>query len=267
MDFNRTALTKRALLIVAVSFLLYTLYQAATTTIFVVHFPLMVTQLPKFIESTQQTVQLALFLFQEMASSIGSYLRLIGAILALNCAVLFFKNNAKYLQKLRIALLFESLYFLLLIPSAINHLVGSIISSSAFLNFYTGVSCLLQAVLIFSSLFMLNRKLKKPQDLPSILKWACIAAPSYVLGFWVRHGLLWVYALLPSATPQAGLIEAVGSVNSLLTLIVAAIVTTVACVTFRQKKKLNERMIGTAIILVGAYFLIYDRNSVVLRHR
>lgn len=262
MDFNRAALTKKALLIVAVSFFLYTIYQAAMTTLFLVYFPVMLTQLPKFIESIQPTVQLALFLFQEIAASIGTYLRLIGAILALNCAVLFFKNKDKYLQKLRIALLFESLYFLLLIPSAINHLVGSIITSSAFLNFYAGVSCLLQAVLIFPALFILSRKLKKPQDLPSILKWAGIAAPLYVFGFWVRHGFLWVYALLPSETPKAGLIEAVGSVNSLLTLLVAAIVTTVACVTFRQKKKLNVRLIGMAIILVGAYFLVYDTVSV-----
>lgn len=111
LELNRVALLKKALLIVAISFLLYTLYQAITTTIFVIHFPLVVTQLSKFIESTQPTLQLALFLFQEIVGSIGSYLRLIGAIFALNCAFLFFKNNAKYLQKLRLTLLFESLTF------------------------------------------------------------------------------------------------------------------------------------------------------------
>lgn len=261
MDSNQVALTKKALLIVAISFLLYTIYQAITTTIFVIHFPLVVAQLPNFITSTQPTLQLALFLFQEIAGSIGSYLRLIGAIFALNCAVLFFKNDFKYLQKLRLLFLFESLYFLLLIPAAINHLVGSIISSSAFLNFYTGVSCLLQAVLIFPPLFMLSLKLKKHQNLPSILKWACIAAPLYVFGFWVRHGLLWVYALLPLGTHQAGLIDTVGSVNSLLTLLVAAIVTTVASITFGKKKK-NTWLIGTAIILVGVYLVIYALVSV-----
>jgi hypothetical protein len=262
LELNRVALLKKALLIVALSFLLYTLYQAITTTIFVIHFPLVVTQLSKFIESTQPTLQLALFLFQEIAGSIGSYLRLIGAIFALNCAFLFFKNNAKYLQKLRLTLLFESLYFLLLFPAAINHLVGSVISSSAFLNFYTGVSCLLQAVLIFPVLFMLSRKLRNTQNIPSILKWACVAASLYVFGFWVRHGLLWVYAIWPLETQPWSLFGTVGFVNSLLTLLVAAVVCVGVCLTFWQKKKLNLWLAGTAITLVGVYFAIYDLVSV-----
>jgi hypothetical protein len=258
----RLVFMKKALLVVAISFLLYNIYQATTTTIFVSHFPSVVIQLPHFIKSSQPTLQLTLFLFQEIAGSVGSYLRLIGAIFALNCAFLFFKKDPKYLEKLRKVLLFESLYFLLLLPAAINHIVGSMISFSAFLNFYTGISCLLQAVLIFPALFMLSRKLKNPQDLPSILKWAGFAAPLYVFGFWVRHGLLWVYALSPLGTPQTGLTDTIGSVNSLLTLLVAAIVSTVASLTFKQKKKLNTWLVGTAIILVGVYFVIYDLVSV-----
>lgn len=261
MDFNQAALTKKALLIVAISFLLYTIYQAITTTIFVIRFPLVVTQLPNFITSTQPTLQLALFLVQELAGAAGSYLRLMGGIFALNCALLLFKKDAKYIEKLGKVLLFESLYFLLLFPAAINHIVGSVISSSAFLNIYTGVSCLLQATLIFPPLFVLSRRLRKSQDLPSILKWAVIAAPLYVFGFWVRHGLLWVYALSPLGTRQAGLIDTVGSVNSLLTLLVAATVTTVASITLNQKKK-NTWLIGTAITLTGVYLVVYALVSV-----
>ena len=261
MNFNQAALTKKALLISVISFLLYTIYQAITSTIFVSHFPLLVSRLPNFITSTQPTLQLELFLFQEIAGAVGSYLRLIGAIFALNGAVLFFKNDAKFLQKLRFIFLFESLYFLLLIPAAINHLVGSIISSSLFLNFYTGISCLLQVVLIFPPLFMLSLKLRKSQNLLSILKWTSIAAPLYVFGFWVRHGLLWAYALSPLGPQQAGLIDFVGSVNSVLTLLVAAIVTTVASITFSQKKK-STWLVGTAIILAGIYLVVYALVSV-----
>jgi hypothetical protein len=262
MNFDKMAFMKKALLIVATSFLLYNIYQAITTTLFVSHFQIAIIQLTHFIKSSQPNLQLTLFILQEIAGSAGSYLRLIGAIFALSCALLFFKKDAKYLGKLRKALLFESLYFLLLIPAAINHIVGSIISSSAFLNFYAGVSFLLQAVLIFPPLFMLRHKLRRPQYLPPIQKWAGIAAPLYVIGFWVRHGFLWVYALLPLGTQQASLLDTVGSVNSLLTLLVAAIASTVAWLTFRQKKKLNTWLVGTAIILVGVYFVIYDLVSV-----
>jgi len=249
--------------LVAFSFLLYTLYQAITTTIFVSHFPSVIIQLPHFIKSSQPNLQLALFLFQEIAGSVGSYLRLIGAIFALNCAILFFKKDPKYLQKLRRLFLFESLYFLLLFPAAINHLVGSIISSSAFLNFYTGFSCLLQVVLIFPALFMLSRKLKNTQNIPhSILRYAGVAAPLYVFGFWVRHGLLWVYAIWPLETQHWSLFGTVGFVNSLLTLLVAAVLCIFVYLSFRQKKKLNIWLVGTAVTLVGGYFTIYDLISV-----
>ena len=262
MDFNKVAFMKKALLIVAGSFLLYNIYQTIISTIFISHYPTIVTQLPHFIESSQPALQLALFLSQELTGAVASYLRLIGSIFALNAALLFLKKDGKYIEKLRRALLFESLFFLLLVPSGLNHVVGSVISSSQFLNVYTGISALLQAVLVFPPLFMLSRKLKKPQDTPSILKWAGIAATLYVFGFWVKQGLNWVYALSPLGAQQAGLIEAIGSVNSLLTLLVAAIVATVAWLTFRRKKKLNTWLVGTALLLVGIYLVIYAIVSV-----
>jgi hypothetical protein len=71
-----------------------------------------------------------------------------------------------------------------------------------------------------------------------------------------------VYAISPLETQQGRLIEAVGFVNSWLTLLVTAIVCTVVCLTFRVKKKLNILLAGTAIIFVGVYFVIYDLVSV-----
>jgi hypothetical protein len=253
---------KTALIVVAISFLLYTFYQAITTTFFVVHFPTVIDVLPHFITSSQPKLQLALFLFQELAGSVGSYLRLTAAILAVNSSILYLKNNPKYLQKLRLVLFFESLYFLLLLPAAANQLIGSVISTSAFLNFYTGISVLLQTLLIFPALFLLSRKLKYPQDISSIFRWVVIAAPLYLFGFWVRHGLFWVYALSSSAPPQIGFLEALGFVNSWLTLLVAAIVTTVACLDSWRHRKPNLRFVGATICLVGVYFVIYDLVSV-----
>jgi uncharacterized membrane protein len=84
----------------------------------------------------------------------------------------------------------------------------------------------------------------------------------YVFGFWVRHGLLWVYAIWPIETQHWSLFGTVGFVNSLLTLLVAAVLCTVVCLTFRQKKKLNIWLAGTVITLVGVYFVIYDLVSV-----
>ncbi len=262
MDSNKKSFMGKALFIVALAYLSYNIYQAIITTVFVSHFPLIVTQLPHFISSSQPTLQITLFFLQELLGSIGIYLRLAGGIFALYAAVLFMRKDERYLEKFGRVLLFESLYFALLIPAGINHIVGSTITHSELLNVYTGASFLLQAALIFPPLFMLSRKLKKPQDVPSILKWAGIAAPLYVFGLWVKHGLMWVYALSPLGTGQAGLIDAVGSADSLLTLLVAAIVATAAWLIFRRKKKLDIRLAGTALILVGVYFVVYAVVSV-----
>jgi hypothetical protein len=253
---------KKALLVVAAAFLLYTLYQAINSTIFISHFPLIVKQLPNFIQSSQPDLQLALFLSQELMAGIGSYLRLIGAVFALSGAFLFFKQDARYRVKLWKWLLFESLYFLLLLPAGVNHIVGSAITSSIFLNMYTGVSFLLQAAIVFPALFMLSRKLKNSQESASIVKWAGVAAVLYVFGLWVRQGMMWVYALSPLGNPQAALIDTVGFVNSWLTLLVAAVVAIVAWLRFRQTKKLNRGLVGAAVVLVGVYFVVYGLVSV-----
>ena len=247
---------------VALSFLLYNIYLVITATIFISNFPSIVTQLPHFIKSSQPNLQLALFLFQELSGLVGSYLRLIGAIFAMNCAVLFLRKNPNYIRKLGYALLFESLYFLLLFPASINHLVGSALSNSAFLNFYTGISFLLQVTLIFRSLFMLSRKLKNPQDVPSVLKWLGLAASLYVLGFWIKHGLMWVYAISPLETQMGSLVGIVGFVNSWLTLLIAAIICVIVFFTFKKKNRLNVKLAAISIILIGGYFLIYIFISV-----
>jgi hypothetical protein len=112
---------------------------------------------------------------------------------------------------------------------------------------HTGVSCLIQVLLIFPALFVLSSKLKSTQNLLSILKWAGIATPLFVFGFWVRHGLLWVYAISPLETPQASLVGTFGFADSLVTLLVAVVVCTVACLAFWVKKRLNIWLAGTAI--------------------
>ena len=255
-------LLRKALLLVALSFLLYNIYVVVTATVFISHFPSIVTQLPHFIQSSHPTLQLGLFLTQEVSGLVGSYLQFISAVFSLNSALLFLRKNPNYLEKLRYALLFESLYFLAFSPAALNHLVGSAISTSPFLNFYNGVSFLLQVILIFPVLFVLSRKLKRPQDVRAILKWAGIAGLFYVLGFWVKNALMWMYAISPSQTSRWSFVATVGLVNSWLTLLVADVVCLAMCLVFRKKQKFDLRLAGAVVVLVGVYFVVYDLVSV-----
>jgi hypothetical protein len=242
---------KKALLIVAISYLLYNIYQASITTMFVVHFPLAISRLANFIESSQPTLQVGLFMFQEASASIGVYLRLAAGAYAVYSAFLLNKGDTRYLKSAKKALLLEALYFALLIPAAINQSIGFFISSGPFLDIKAGVSSLLQALLIFPPLFILSRGLKEPLGSTSNVRLAGFATSMYLFGLWLKHGFIWLIAF--SSTMQAGLWEAVGSVNSWLTLLLAAILLTVAWVTCKHKKTLH----AASLLGVSAYFVVY----------
>ena len=251
-----TASMKKALLLVSIIFLFYTIYHAINTTLFLYNFIPRIGQLPEsFISSS---FPWTLILIQEFSSSIGIYLRLFGGVLAVNSAYLFYKNASRYLDRLSKVILFESLYFGLFIPSGVNH---AFLSFSEFtfagFNLYTGASFLIQGLILFPVLFLLSRKLKANKD-PVNLRRIGLAAPSYIFAIWIKHAFFWVFALLPSGVQSITLIETFGSINSLTTLLIASLVSLFACLPLIQKKnKINLRLIGASLILVGTHFAIY----------
>ena len=231
---------------------------------FISHFPSLVQRLPNFIQSTNPSLQLAVFLTQEVAGSIGAYIRLIGAIFAVSFAVLFYRRKPTYLNMLSKALLFESLYFLLFIPVVINHFIGSIISTSPFLNFNTGLSYLIQIILISPPLFILSLKLKRSSKETSTLSWALIATPLYLFAVWIKHFFMWLYGVLPMQT-QPTLMDTVGTVNSLVTLPLATITAGIACFMIKTnnwKPKMRIYLLSLAVMFAGTYFVIYDFISI-----
>jgi hypothetical protein len=258
MDTAKKAHVKKALLIVAVSYLLYNIYQAAITTAFVVHFPLAISRLSSFIESSQPNLQVGLFVFQEASASVGVYLRLAAGAFAVYSAVLLIKGDQRYLKNAKKMVLLESLYFALLIPAGINQLVGYFISSGPFLDINAGISSFLQAFLIFPPLFILSRRLKQPLCDPSNMRLAGFAASMYLFGLWLKHGFIWIIAFSPS--PQTGFPETVGFVDSWLALLLAAILMTAAWVTSKHRKTL----FAASLIFVGGYFVVYLLVSVCL---
>jgi hypothetical protein len=95
-----------------------------------------------------------------------------------------------------------------------------------------------------------------------ILNWAFITAALYVFGLWIKHGLMWVYALSPMGTQQASVLGVVGFVNSWLTLLTAFAACIVLWRKFRRNKKLNFCLMGTVMVLIGFYFITYAVVSV-----
>jgi hypothetical protein len=264
MALNCTRLVRTAILVVSLSFVIYNIYETIIATIFISHFPSIIQRLPNVIQSTNPSVQLATFLTQEVAGSIGAYIRLIGAIFAVSFAVLFYRRKPTYLNMLSTALLFESLCFLLFIPVVINHFIGSIISTSPFLNFNTGLSYLIQIILISPPLFILSLKLKRSSKGASTLSWVLIATPLYLFAVWIKHVFMWLYGVLPMQT-QPTLTDTLGTVNSLVTLFLAAITAGIACFMIKTnnwKPKLRIYLLSLAVMFAGIYFVIYDFISI-----
>jgi len=264
MTFDYKRSTRAAFLVVAIAFLLYNIYQVVLTTMIVSHFPLIIERIPSLIQSTNPSLQLALIVAQELAGAIGAYMRLIGAVFAMNFAILFFRNKPPYLNKLSKALLFESLYFLLYFPVVFNHIIGSTISASPFVNFNTGLSYLLQIALVFPPLFILSLKLKKDSRFASTISWILAAVSLYFFGAWIKHCFMWIYGVLPMQT-QPTIIDTIGSINSVLTLLMAAIVSSISWFmikTNRGKANVRIYLASLAVVLAGAYFVIYDVISI-----
>ncbi len=250
---------KISLLIVAFSFLAYSIYWAAYSTFWVYYITFNIVTF--FGEMNVATLQAIVIIIQEYAASAGYFLALIGAVLAVQCTVLFIKTDGKYLDRLGKTLLFEALFFLLLIPSSVHHLLGVALSWT-FVDIYVGLSFLLQALLIALPFLMLSRNLGKPLNHASILKWIAVGAPAVVWGFWVKYLFFWLDTFYPLGPQQASIASIVGAFNSCLTLLIAGIITSATCLILYQKRKADTRLVGIALILLGSYFIIYDIVSI-----
>ncbi|MBN1358353.1 hypothetical protein JW988_06240 [Candidatus Bathyarchaeota archaeon] len=72
----------------------------------------------------------------------------------------------------------------------------------------------------------------------------------------------WLDTVSPLGPQQANVASIVGAVNSCLTLLIAGIITSAACLILYQKRKVDTRLVGISLILLGSYFIIYDLVSI-----
>lgn len=261
---NFPSYLKISVLVVALSFLIYHIYWAIQQVFFFFYINdiLFSGAYLDFFESN-----LFLLAFQEYASIIGYFLILIGAIFAIHSTILFIKKDSRYIKKLGQALIFSSFFYILLLPSSLRHFIGVFTTSSTINNvqiysIFVAFSTLLQALLIGFSLLFLGWKLLKSQNKNSIIKWVSISIPACVFGFWSYSALLWVYALLPLGPTQPSIMSNIGAVNSILTLLIAGIITTITFLDFNKKKILNKRLVGMSIIIFGMYSVVYAIVSI-----
>lgn len=247
---------KAAVLIVAAAFLVYCIYWLIQGFIwgYRVTFMLLNVNQISLLHQMGSAELVALFV-QEYCSVVNSFVLFFCGVFAFQSAIQYLKGNEKYIGALRRALVLLAVFSLLLVPASVHHLLG-VASGWFMVDIGVGLSYLIQALLIAPTLFMLTQKMRSPQNPEAIKKWAFIAAPAYVFALYFKYLLLWWDTLIPMGPKEATLATTLGSVNSVLTLLIGGIVVTVACYSLNHEKKYSVRLAGTSLIVVGCFYLV-----------
>jgi hypothetical protein len=201
-----------------------------------------------------------------MLPVIGNIFRLIGVSLALLSLYLVWGpkpnpfSNVK--KKTAVALLFEGIYFLSLLPVSI------------LIVFYLGplpilTAFILQALLVSPLLTVLSFKIWRYRKTAeeTVLKWAGVAAIGYVIDIWIIN----VFRGLSTINIEGiGYLISDGTslsfLNSIITLSLSLIFAVAGFYTLQKKgnKRLSTRLIAIALIMLGLHFVIFIFYSAII---
>jgi hypothetical protein len=145
---------------------------------------------------------------------------------------------------------------LLLLPSSLHHLLG-VAFGWFMVDVFVGLSYLVQALLMVPPLLVLSQKMRIRQNTTPIKKWAVIMAPFFVFALYFKYLFLWVDTLKPLGPSEATAATVLGAANCLVTLLIAGVITAIACYAFDRGKTVWKLLAGVALIVVGAFFIVF----------
>jgi hypothetical protein len=196
---------------------------------------------------------------------IGNIFRLIGVSLALLSLYLVWGpkpnpfSNVK--KKAAVALLFEGIFFLLLLP--VNVLFV----------FYLGplpifIAFILQALLVSPLLTALSFKVwrYRKNDEETVLKWAGVAAIGYLIGIWIINVFRGLSMIdIEGIGSLITNVTSVGFLNAIITLSLSLIFAVAGFYTLQKNgnKRLSTRLIAFALIMLGLHFVIFILYSAI----
>ncbi len=214
-----------------------------------------------------------------VTGSISIISRAIAGAFAFYAAFLYWRKKAPAMPAIRksasVALLFEAIFFLALIPSIIAAVVYNLSSENLFyfghtpelLLLYCTVIPILAVVLVVPPLLLkLRATIKNEASKQEIGRWACLTAVAYMfVVFWFTYCMFWMGETVPypGVYPKWGLDFVLQPANllsfsltvfGLLALAVAALLTTLPTIR-KQTAELNLTCIGAIMIAFGAYFI------------
>lgn len=196
---------------------------------------------------------------------IGSIFRFIGVSLALLSLYLVWgpKPNpfSTVKKKTAVALLFEGIYFLSLLPVNILFV------------FYLGplpifIAFILQTLLVSPLLTVLSFKVWRYRKTAeeTVLKWAGVAAIGYLIDIWIINvfrGLSMTY--IEGIGFLISDVTSLGFLNSIITLSLSLIFAVAGFYTLQKKenRRSSTRLIAVALIMLGLHFVIFILYSAI----
>jgi hypothetical protein len=198
-----------------------------------------------------------MWFFSETSGEVGLILRFAGSLFFVAFAMALWRKKPA-LTFLKWGVLLEAIQYLFLIPFITQWVVFSGMAAEL-----TILSFSAQIVLITPTLLVLYLRLKQPQtSITPALKAAAAAVVAFMFAMWIKHFLFNLYALpIDFSNP----VLTVGFVNSVVTLLVSALILTAVFLPFIRGKSatFSFRGFGAALIVAGIYFIVYLAISAV----
>ena len=234
---------KIGLLLVALSWFLYTLWEYIFSTLY----------------RSPQTAGFWI-LFTEQATLIGLAFRLVASFTAVAVSLFYIlKKNLSHpeaLMSLRWIIVGEAVYFLSFLPSMLLSFAWGIELGFLIEN---GIPCLVESILIPIALVKLFFALNPKKSLKEPIKWGLISGTAYVFVFWINNMGNWVYAVMIKGAEYlvdypVNLLSFTLTTVGLLLLSLYAAYFSKKAIGKEQLTDIDFRQVGLIVTLTGLYF-------------
>ena len=271
---SNKALMKAGLLVVLLSYLLFTTYWFYKS--------------PTWVEYAYP-YNLTTYLVVDVAATVGLGFRMVAGLVAIWAAISLFRGGkvSNLVKLIGAAVVLEALFLLTFLPSAyLGFELGGL-----FFIVESAIPCLVLATVLPVCFFKLKSKLtQSTKHYGEAIKWGCIAGISYLFVFWLNFTAQWIATIIQpeswaSTYPgyEVGFVTYPGYGISYVTdyplNLFSFLLTSIGLLsltiffawsvlpTIRDPTKLpNLRKVGVTLTLLGAYFIIIILFFIVFGH-
>jgi hypothetical protein len=143
----------------------------------------------------------------DISAGVGLAFRFVGSLIAVASVIYYFNKGLPSTEKtyrlLRWILVFEGIYWLGLVTTAVLNVRDSILSigqtsaNTVLTQFAINtVPSVVESILIPVALFVLASKLNPTKPVNNAIKWALITGASYIFVFWLTNTSMWFITIL-----------------------------------------------------------------------